>query len=114
MTSFRVIPAELNQGAAKTDELATTAGDLANAIEGECESTPKVGNVQATAVYQQAYYDWSQTRFEDLMASSTQLAALAKNLRATASTYAHCDAEAERMLIKILDELDNPADGTGH
>jgi uncharacterized protein YukE len=114
MTSFRVIPAELNQGAAKIDELATTAGNLANEIEGECESPPKVGNVQAAAVYQQGHYDWSQTRFEDLMASSAHLAALAKNLRVTASTYARCDAEAERMLIKILDELDNSADGTGH
>ncbi|MGH3826030.1 MAG: hypothetical protein ACRDQX_02465 [Pseudonocardiaceae bacterium] len=114
MTSFQVIPAELNQGAAKIEELENTADNLAVDIEGGCESRPKVGNVQAAAVYQQAHYDWSQTRFEDLMASGAHLAALAKNLRATASTYTHGDAEAERMLIKILDQLDNPTDGTGH
>jgi hypothetical protein len=39
---------------------------------------------------------------------------LADKLRATASTYAHGDAQAAQMLIKILDELDTPADGTGH
>lgn len=109
-----MIPAELDQGAAKIDELATNTDHLAVEIEGECESTPKVGNVQAAAVYQQAHYDWSQTRFEDLMASGAHLAALAKNLRATSATYAHSDAQAAQMLIQILDELDTPADGTGH
>jgi hypothetical protein len=114
MTSFRVIPAELDQGAAKLEELAINSDHLADEIEGECESTPKVGDVQAAAVYQQAHYDWSQTRFKDLMASGAHLAALADKLRATASTYAHGDAQAAQMLIKILDELDTPADGTGH
>lgn len=114
MTSFGVDPAELDQGAAKIDELATDTGDLAVQIEGACESTPKIGNVQAAAVYQQAHYDWSQTRFEDLVASGAHVAALATNLRATASTYAQCDDQAAQMLIRILDELDTPADGTGH
>ncbi len=114
MTSFRVIPAELDQGAAKLEELATSTDHLAGEIEGECESIPKVGDVQAAAVYQQAHYDWSQTRFEDLLASGAHLTALAEKLRATASTYAHSDAQAAQMLIKILDELDTPADGTGH
>jgi uncharacterized protein YukE len=114
MTSFRVIPAELDQGAAKLEELATSVEHLAGEIEGECESTPKVGDVQAAAVYQQAHYDWSQTRFEDLMAACAHLTAAAEKLRATASTYAHSDAHATQMLIKILDELDTPADSTGH
>lgn len=114
MTSFRVIPTELDQGAAKIDELATGTDHVAGEIEGECESTPKVGDVQAAAIYQQAHYDWSQTRFEDLMASGAHLDALAKNLRATASTYAHSDAQAAQTLIKILNELDTPSDGTGH
>jgi hypothetical protein len=51
MTSFRVIPAELDQGAAKLEELAINSDHLADEIEGECESTPKVGDVQAAAVY---------------------------------------------------------------
>lgn len=113
MTSFRVTPTELDQGATKIDQLATGTNDIATKIEGACASPPKVGDVQATAVFQQAHYDWTQTRFEDLMASRANLATLAENLRATAKTYAQSDAQAAEMLFKILDELDTLADGTG-
>ena len=114
MTSFRVTPAELDQSATGIDQLAAGTGNLAVQLQGACESTPKVGDVQATAVYQQAHYDWTQTRFEDLMAAEAHLAAFADNLRATATAYARSDADAAQLLYGILDELDTPADGTGH
>jgi len=37
------------------------------ALEGSCESVPKVGDVQAGLAFGQAHYDWAQTRFEDLV-----------------------------------------------
>jgi len=44
------------------------------ALEGSCESVPKVGDVQAGLAFGQAHYDWAQTRFEDLGASADELA----------------------------------------
>jgi len=43
------------------------------ALEGSCESVPKVGDVQAGLAFGQAHYDWAQTRSADLAASADEL-----------------------------------------
>jgi hypothetical protein len=114
VTSFQVVLAELDQGASQLGGLAAKTHDLAVEVEGECEAPPKVGDVQATAVYQQAHYDWTQTRFEDLMASEAHLGVLSQKLHAVASNYAETEAQTKQALSTILDDLDTTKDGTGH
>ena len=71
-------------------------------LEGSCLSVPEVGDVQAAAAFGQAHYDWAQTRFEDLEASSTGLATLAAALSGAARAYRSTEDDTAAALDVVL------------
>jgi hypothetical protein len=105
VTGFEVIPAKLDEGDTNLDNLAKQIATLAVRLQGACQAPPKVGDVQATAVYQQGHFDWTQTRFEDLIASETELGKFAAKLRETARTYSGNDAHTAAALRQIIGGL---------
>lgn len=107
MSGFEVNLNQLDSGMSEVRGLAATTKSQATELEGECESTPKVGDVQAAAVFQQAHYDWTQTRFEDLMESETKLGTAADNLHKTVTKYRNSDDLVAKMLARILCRLDS-------
>ncbi|WP_157619953.1 hypothetical protein [Saccharothrix sp. NRRL B-16348] len=94
MGGFAAIIPVLRSDADDLDRLARETKDLAVKLQGACQAPPKVGDVQAAVVYQQANYDWTQTRFEDLLAAEVEVTEFARRLRATADSYAGIDANA--------------------
>ncbi|GAA3031217.1 hypothetical protein [Actinokineospora globicatena] len=105
MTGFDADLGKLTEGAAAIDALSKRTEELAVQLQGACAAPPRVGDVQATAVYQQAHFDWAQTRFEDLAASETELAGFAAKLRETAATYRGDDTATARALGRIIGGL---------
>lgn len=75
------------------------------ALEGSCESVPKVGDVQAGLAFGQAHYDWAQTRFEDLTASAEELVDVAKLLESSAAAFAGQDQRTQQVLNSIVTAL---------
>lgn len=109
MARFAADLAEIGRVGGAIGTLATETGDLAVRLQGGCQAPPRVGDTQATAGYQRAHFDWTQTRFEDLVASERALAGLAGKLRESASTYAGQDDAVTGALAKILTDLDGRA-----
>lgn len=91
------------------DALDVAAGDLARIgaavagvgtqLEAATLSPPRVGDLPATAVFSQAHYDWTQTRFEDLAASTEGLSQLAEALRAAAVRFRAQDESGANDLV---------------
>jgi len=81
------------------------------ALEGSCESVPKVGDVQAGLAFGQAHYDWAQTRFEDLGASADELADVARMLKSSADAFTGQDQRTQHALSSIVAALGNHAGG---
>jgi hypothetical protein len=106
MGGFAAIIPVLRSDADDLDRLARETKDLAVKLQGACQAPPKVGDVQAAVVYQQANYDWTQTRFEDLLAAEAEVTEFARKLRATAESYAGVDGETARALTEIIGGLD--------
>lgn len=98
---------QLDSGVEDLRRVAATTKSQATELEGECESVPRVGDVQAAAVFQQAHYDWTQTRFEDLMESEAKLAAAASRLQVTVADYRENDNLVAERLARILRRLDS-------
>lgn len=83
----------------------------ATALEGSCESVPKVGDVQAGLAFGRAHYDWAQTRFEDLSASADELADVARMLKSSADAFTGQDQRTQHALSSIVAALGNHAGG---
>ncbi|SES42489.1 hypothetical protein [Actinokineospora terrae] len=105
MTGFAANLGKLTEGAKALDDLAKRTEELAVRLQGACAAPPQVGDVQATAVYQQAHFDWTQTRFEDLAASEAEVAGFATRLRETAAAYSGDDAATAQALGRIIGGL---------
>jgi hypothetical protein len=88
-----VSSAALDDAARILVSAAAAIEDVGTALEGRCLTQPRVGDVQAAAAFGQAHYDWSQTRFEDLVASAQGLDHDAELLRTTAARYRGTDAD---------------------
>ena len=103
--TVHVTPAVLDAAAG---EVARAGGELraqATALEGRCESVPKVGDVQAGLAFGQAHYDWAQTRFEDLTVSAEELVDVAKLLESSAAAFAGQDQRTQQVLNSIVTAL---------
>jgi uncharacterized protein YukE len=111
MSGFHVRPHQLDASATSISAHARAIKAQATKLEGECESTPKVGDVQAAALFQQDHYDWTQTRFEDLIASEEALSTFARNLHATADDFRTTDAQVAEAMGVLLGRLDAPVKG---
>ncbi|WP_121392490.1 hypothetical protein [Actinokineospora cianjurensis] len=105
MTGFAAELGKLAEGATALDDLAKRTEELAVRLQGACAAPPQVGDVQATAVYQQGHFDWTQTRFEDLVASEVEVAGFARKLRETAAAYSGDDTATARALGRIIGGL---------
>lgn len=86
-----VAPDALDAAAATLARLAGEVRDAGARLESATLSPPRVGDLPATAVFDQAHYDWTQTRFEDLTASADGLDHLGETLRAAAGRYRNQD-----------------------
>jgi len=114
MGSFEVKPQKLIAASKQTARLAKRTRSDAMKLEGESDTPAAVGDVQQAAGYQQAVYDWIQTRFEDLMASELKLGDLATGLNKAAAEYLLSDDEAAKMMSRLLQRLDATTTGPGH
>ena len=82
-----VQPDALDAAAAALARIAGEVRDAGTRLEHATLSPPRVGDLPATAVFDQAHYDWTQTRFEDLTASADGLDHLGGTLHAAAARY---------------------------
>jgi len=111
--TVRVTPAVLTGVAGEVAGAGRELHAQATALEGSCESVPKVGDVQAGLVFGQAHYDWAQTRFEDLTASADELVQVSTLLKNSAETFTGQDQRTQQVLNSIVAALgDHP--GGGH
>ncbi len=109
--SVQVTPAVLT---ATADQVASAGRELraqATELEGSCESVPKVGDVQAGLAFGQAHYDWTQTRFEDLVASADELAEVSTLLNSAADAFTRQDQRTKQALNTIVSALTRHAAG---
>ena len=65
-----VQPDALDAAAAALARIAGEVRDAGTRLEHATLSPPRVGDLPATAVFDQAHYDWTQTRFEDRIGST--------------------------------------------
>jgi hypothetical protein len=74
MTSFSVEPEALDQAGARfRADVSETQRSIADQVQGSGQARLNVGDVAAAAAFQRRWYDWVQTRFEDLQAADDLL-----------------------------------------
>lgn len=74
---------------------------IADQVQSGAQVRPNLGDLSVTASFQQTWYGWVQTRFEDLLAAAGVLATASARLAETAQAY----AEADRSAACALDEI---------
>jgi uncharacterized protein YukE len=103
--TLHVRPAVLGTTAESFASAAKEIRSQGTALEGSCESVPKVGDVQAALVFGQAHYDWAQTRFEDLAASAEDLVEVSQLLKKSGEAFAAQDQQTRQTINNILSAL---------
>lgn len=89
----------LDVAAGELARIAAAVAGVGAQLEAATLSPPRVSDLPATAVLTQAHYDWTQTRFEDLTASTEGLDHLAEALRAAAVLFrAHDEGGAAELV----------------
>lgn len=101
MSFFQVDLAALATGAAAFDRHSASQRAIADTVQGVAQAPPAVGDVSAAAPFQQAWYDWVQTRFEDLHAAADVLAATGRRIEDTAAAYGEQDVAVADGLTAI-------------
>ncbi len=106
MTGFGVEPETLDQvGARFGAELSGAQRSIADQVQGSAQPALNVGDVAAAAGFQQRWYDWVQTRFEDLQATDDLITGIGVALQDTAREYRQSDDGIAGDLGRIGDDL---------
>lgn len=106
MESFRAdIGALTDIGSRFNSELREEQRSIADQVQGAGQVQPNVGDVAAAAGLQQSWYDWVQTRFEDLQATDDVLTGIGKAFAETATAYERSDNDTAAHLERIGDQL---------
>lgn len=85
------------------DPLSAEQRSIADQIQGSSQASPKVGDVSEAAAFQQAWYDWTQTVFEDLQAGDDLLTETGRALNDTVKEYQDNDKKIAEDLALLGD-----------
>ena len=96
---LEVDPAALDAAGSVLALLAGRVDAVGRQLETATMSPPNVGDLPATAAFSQAHYDWTQTRFEDLVASAQGFDHLAQTVHAVGVRYANGDTGGANGLV---------------
>lgn len=106
MSGFLVDPQALDASGARFGaDLSATQRSIADQVQGSAQARMNLGDVAAAAGFQQRWYEWVQTRFEDLQATDDVVTELGTKLRDTASDYQQRDDDIAADLRRIDDAL---------
>jgi len=106
MTGFGVEPEAPDQvGARFRADVSGTQRSIADQVQSSAQSALNVGDVAAAAEFQQRWYDWVQTRFEDLQATDDLITGVGAALQETAREYRQSDDGIAADLGRIGDDL---------
>lgn len=106
MTSFSVEPEALDQAGARfRADVSETQRSIADQVQGSGQARLNVGDVAAAAAFQRRWYDWVQTRFEDLQAADDLLTGVGVALQDSAREYRQSDDGIAADLGRIGDDL---------
>jgi len=106
MTGFGVEPEALDRvGGRFRGDVSGTQRSIADQVQGCAQSALNVGDVAAGAGFQQRWYDWVQTRFEDLQATDDLITSVGAALQNTAWEYRQSDDGVAGDLGRIGDDL---------
>lgn len=78
---------------------------IADQIQGSSQASPTVGDVSEAAAFQQAWYDWTQTVFEDLQDADDLLAETGRALNDTVKECQGSDRRIAEDLARLGDVM---------
>jgi len=91
----------LRDVANELDQVAQQTVGVAYEVQGAGLAAPAVGDVRGAVVFQQAWYDWVQTRFEDLLATRDRTTGAVDRLRATTETTEQTEQGVVERLMRV-------------
>ena len=95
----------LGASAVAFEQHAESHRTIADQVQSGTQVRPNLGDLSVTAPFQQTWYGWVQTRFEDLQAAADVLAGASARLVETAHAYGAADRTAAAGLDEIAATL---------